>query len=48
MSKIVDIVFNNKFLRDIRQANMHIFTEIKGGPQVEVRDVERCKTGATA
>ena len=38
--KVVDIIFENKFIQDIRQTNTRVFSAIKGGSQVEVRDVE--------
>ena len=34
--KVVEIIIENKFLWDIRQANTRVFTTIEGGSQVEV------------
>ena len=42
-SKLVEIVFENEFLRDIRKSNMCVFAEIKGGDHVEVGNVKGCK-----
>ena len=39
MRKGVEIIFMNKFLQDIRQANTCVFAATKGGAQVEARDV---------